>query len=245
MKGGNHTQIYGRYTTALNQLVYFVLIILLLCLLDLVCSWPAWYSLPSSWPLPGVHHAAHYNTWLLVKLTPKGVVFSFLFLHHAKTDIRVEHNMCHCGVMTSQPKAEVCWAACNTCTAAQPFLITRCKQSLSYSVHSSKPDGLGMLASHSLTQRSSLSSELHTHTTQSGMITQLGPAHKERKIKTKAVRQFSVDATPHRVAHSWYRSCTVLQNNAGTSTGPGSENVLSGKPMWNDGWQARSPLSCL
>ena len=24
--------------------------------------------------------AARYNTWLLIKLTPKGVVFSFLFL---------------------------------------------------------------------------------------------------------------------------------------------------------------------
>ena len=27
--------------------------------------------------------AARYNTWLLIQLTPKGVVFSFLFLHHA------------------------------------------------------------------------------------------------------------------------------------------------------------------
>ena len=30
--------------------------------------------------------AARYNTWLLIKLTPKGVVFSFSFLEMRKTD---------------------------------------------------------------------------------------------------------------------------------------------------------------
>ncbi len=30
-------------------------------------------------PLEYLHWAARYNTWLLIELTPKGVVFSFLF----------------------------------------------------------------------------------------------------------------------------------------------------------------------
>lgn len=155
---------------------------------------------------------------------------------------RVKRYMHHCGLMTKQPKAEVYWAACNTCTA-QPFLITKVQ---------AKPV---ILNSQLEARQAGHAGQPQPH---SALITEFRAAHSyykvwhdhparpsTRKVKAKAVRQFTVDAIQHRVAHSLFRYSTVLQNNAGTSTGPGLENVLSGMPMWNNGWQARSPLSCL
>jgi len=42
--------------------------------------WTDFYSTVNGVRYPVYTWAARYNTWLFVKLTPKGIVFSFLFL---------------------------------------------------------------------------------------------------------------------------------------------------------------------
>jgi len=37
--------------------------------------------------IPPFPWAARYNTWLLIKLTPKGVVFSFLFFFYFRFNV--------------------------------------------------------------------------------------------------------------------------------------------------------------
>ena len=55
--------------------------------------------------------AARYNTWLLIKLTPKGVVLSFLFLTGSCTQHAMEKAACL--TITNQ----LCWYT-------QPGLLT-------------------------------------------------------------------------------------------------------------------------
>ena len=47
--------------------------------------------------------AARYNTWLLIKLTPKGIVFSFLFLFYATA--QASHTLWNARILTVTAQA--------------------------------------------------------------------------------------------------------------------------------------------
>ena len=59
-----------------------------------------------------IARAGQYNTWLVIELTPKGVVFSFLFFHAAKRDAPCPGLASEWAVPTATQSRQ---AQCSTC----------------------------------------------------------------------------------------------------------------------------------